>query len=414
MRDHDKQLSNSMQHIQQQIDSDEPKLLYNLTTDLAHIICVNLPQFQLNHFVDGLMDALLDCETSSSTGSSVVLNMTLKSKGSELQGHVHTVMEKLITQLAKIHCPRTKSSTLRSILNFSTHHSKTVCQILLNQPLPFDGSICDCWAVLSTDQTLVLDLFDNLKKVLKQTPLYDEQGNGDIRIATLPPLQAIHALHELLKNVQLKDICRQHFPEIFALLLVTLASYIGTSAPAIKSNSDKKEKYGFVLNREAYKLKPAKVALETLKSFLHCCDYTQTAGCLMNLINIDSTEDLTTFLDTTSSLVENICSENPESLSWLVACLGPYIRAELEPQRVAVVVFFAFLLKQKANNQTVLAENLLEMTLDVQMDQSCLVRKIALQGLGFAAECLNLDLVSRHCQPILSVLMNSLDYNSIG
>ncbi|EFA03008.2 maestro heat-like repeat-containing protein family member 1 [Tribolium castaneum] len=414
MRDHDKQLSNSMQHIQQQIDSDDPKLLYNLTSDLAHIICVNLPHFQLIHLVDGLIDALLDCEASSSNGSSVVLNMTLKSKGSELQGHVNTILDKLIIQLGKIQCARTRSSTLRSILNFATHHSKAVCQILLNQPLPFDGSICDCWAVLSTDQTLVLDLFDNLKKVIKQTALYEEQGNGEIKIATLQPLQAVCAFHELLKNTQLKDICKQHFPEIFAIFLVTLASYIGTSAPAIKFNSDKKEKYGFVLNREAFKLKPAKIALETLKSFLICCAYTQTAGCLTNLINVEANEELSAFLETMSCLVEDVCVENPESLSWLVACLGPYIRAELEPQRVAVVAFFAYLLKQKANHQTVLAENLLEMVLDVQMDSSCLVRKIALQALGFAAEALNTDLVSRHCSPILSVLMNSLDYNSIG
>lgn len=413
MRDHDKQLSNSMQHIQQQIESDDPKLLFNLTSDLAHVICINLPHFQLMHFVDGLTNALLDGEPSSSNGASVVLNMTLKSKGSELQSHVINIVEKLIMQLDKIKCPRTKSLTLRSILNFATHHSKAVCSILLNQPLPFDGTICDCWSVLSTDPTLVLDIIDNLKKVLKHTPLYEEQSNQEIRVATLQPLQAISALHEILKNTHLKDVCKQNFPDLFAILLVTLSSYIGTSAPATRYSSDKKEKY-FILNREGLKLKPAKIALETLKLFLLCCEHTQTAGCLLNLVNIETTDHLDTFLDVVGCLVENICNENPESLSWLVTCLGPNIRAELEPQRVAVVVFFSYLLKYKANNQTVLAENLLEMLLDVNMDHSCLVRKTALQGLGFAAEYLSCDLVSRHCQPILSVLMNSLDYNSIG
>lgn len=81
MRDHDKVLCNSLQHVQQQIESDDPKLLYNLTADIAHIICVNLPHFQLIHFVDGLIEGLLDCEPSSSNGTSVVLNVTLKNKG---------------------------------------------------------------------------------------------------------------------------------------------------------------------------------------------------------------------------------------------------------------------------------------------------------------------------------------------
>lgn len=93
--------------------------------------------------------------------------------------------------------------------------------------------------------------------------------------------------------------------------------------------------------------------------------------------------------------------------------MGPYIRADLEPQRVATVAFFTYLLQRDTQDQTVLTENLLEMILDVQSDQCCLVKKLALQGLGYAAENLNHELVARHCNPILSVLMNSLDYNNI-
>lgn len=113
-------------------------------------------------------------------------------------------------------------------------------------------------------------------------------------------------------------------------------------------------------------------------------------------------------------MVENVCTEHPQALSWLVASLGPYIRADLDPQRVATVGFFSHLLHQSHTEQNVLTENLLEMILDVQSDTCSLVRKLALQGLGHAAENLSYDLVSRHCNPILSVLMNSLDYNNIG
>lgn len=138
MKDHDKVLSNSLQHIQHQIDSDDPKLLYNLTSDLAHVICLNIPQFQLVHFVDGLCDGLLDCESSSSNGTGVVLSMTLKSKGSELQSHVNLILAKMLKQLDKIQCPRTRSSALRGILNLATHHPKLVGSLLLAEPLPFD------------------------------------------------------------------------------------------------------------------------------------------------------------------------------------------------------------------------------------------------------------------------------------
>ncbi|CAH1975454.1 unnamed protein product [Acanthoscelides obtectus] len=414
MKDHDKVLSNSLQHIQQQIDTDDPNLLYNLTSDLAHVMCINLPQFQLVHFVDGLVEALMDCESSSSNGSSVVLYNTLKSKGGELQSHVPNVLDKILKQLYKIKCQRTKSSALRSIHNLATHHSKTVCGILLNQTLPFDNLSSECWAILSTDSTLVQDLLDQLKRIIKSTPLYEEQsGSGtEVRIASLPALQAVCALHELFKNSSLKEVCLHQFSEIFALLLITLASYMGVSPPSAPK-SDKKEKYTYFL-RDAYKLSPTKVALETFRYFLQCCDYEKTSTTLLFISEAEKLEDVNLFLEVVNAMVENICIETPQSLSWLVACLGPYIRADLEPQRVVTVAFFTFLLRQGANEQNVLTENLLEMILDVQSDPSCLVRKMALQGLGFAAENLSYELVSRHCNPILSVLMNSLDYNNIG
>lgn len=137
MKDHDKALKSSLEQIKEQIETDEPKQLYNLTADLAHVISINLPQSQLPHFVFGLVDALLDCEEASSIASSVVLNSILKSKGSELLTHVNDVFEKLIAQLDNIKCNRTRSSALRGVLSLATHHPKIAVSRLLAQPLPF-------------------------------------------------------------------------------------------------------------------------------------------------------------------------------------------------------------------------------------------------------------------------------------
>lgn len=137
MKDHDKVLSDTLQHIVSNITTSEPKLLYNLTTDLAHIISINTPQAQLPHFVHGLLEALIDCEEASSLGSSVVLNAILKSKGGELHAHVCDIFTKLIVQLDNIKCIRTRSSTLRAILSLAMHHPKIAVSKLLAQPLPY-------------------------------------------------------------------------------------------------------------------------------------------------------------------------------------------------------------------------------------------------------------------------------------
>lgn len=138
MRDHDKILSNSMQYIQQQIDQRDPKLLYSLTTDLSNILCENIPSFQLIHFVDGLIDALVDCESSSSNGSGIILNLTLKSKGMELQSQITSIVQKILSQIKNIKCVPTRTSALRAVQSAASHHSKTVSSILLQQPLPFE------------------------------------------------------------------------------------------------------------------------------------------------------------------------------------------------------------------------------------------------------------------------------------
>lgn len=39
--------------------------------------------------------------------------------------------------------------------------------------------ICDCWAVISTDLTFTCDILDNFKNILKNSPPYEKQENGD-------------------------------------------------------------------------------------------------------------------------------------------------------------------------------------------------------------------------------------------
>ncbi|XP_050313820.1 uncharacterized protein LOC126748546 [Anthonomus grandis grandis] len=94
---------------------------------------------------------------------------------------------------------------------------------------------------------------------------------------------------------------------------------------------------------------------------------------------------------------------------------GPIIRSDLIPQRTLVVAFFTYLIKDNVESkQAVLIENLLEMILDVQLDQSCWVRNIEVQGLGYTPENLNKELVVRYCNQILGILMNCLDYHNLG
>lgn len=249
-----------------------------------------------------------------------------------------------------------------------------------------------------------MDILEQLKKTIKQSPIFEEESSA-LKYTPLHALQAVSALNELFKNTQLQDICNQQFSELFSLLFVTLASYIGTTCSLKDQDSSQ--------NRKLYKLNPAKVALDTFKLFLLCCGSSRSAASLLLCTHLEEDQQLAHFQQMLSSLVESVSIEKNETMSWLVASLGPYIRSDFESQRIAATCFFANLLKIKANDQIMLSENLIEMLLDVQSDTSCMVRKLAIQGLGNGMDSLSTELIVRHSNSILSALMQGLDYNNV-
>ncbi|KAK5646733.1 hypothetical protein RI129_005197 [Pyrocoelia pectoralis] len=413
LRDYDENIKQSLAAIQEEIDSDKPKILFNLTTDLSNVIVEHLPPVQLPYFINHLIDALLDVESLSSSGSTVVLNTVIKSKGEDLSMNVSDLLNKLLNILDQITCLRTRASALRVILNFAVHHSKVVVGMLLAHPLPFTQYINDCWVVLSTDMDLVCDILDQFTKIFKTSNLYEDQSSvNHLRIVSIQPLQALSAMNQIFTNLQLEGICKQKFPELFSILYITAASYIGTAAPVTTTfrNTNKKEKYSIIPNREAYKLNPLNVCMSTLSTFLGCAGYTSVSESLVGY-NLEKIEQ---FLDMVPILTENVSITLSQNFSWVVSCIAPYLKSEVEYQRTAAVTFLASSIKYAPQHDHVLLESIIEMLMSVQNDSSYMVRQNMLRGLGYVAVYLSSDLVLRYADNFFTTFMQGLDYNTVS
>lgn len=138
MSDYNNEIANQLMSLKTDIISSNPKVLYQITSDMAKIIAEYLPQFQQMHFVESLLDGLLDHEPSSSSGGSVTLNVYLKLKGAELYNHVNDVIIKMLHYLNLMTCSKTKTSAVRSVLALAVHHPKPVVSVLLSNPLPYE------------------------------------------------------------------------------------------------------------------------------------------------------------------------------------------------------------------------------------------------------------------------------------
>lgn len=221
-------------------------------------------------------------------------------------------------------------------------------------------------------------------------------------------------MSELFKNSQMRETCRLQFAELFSLLYIYLASYVGTTAPISLTHGSylKRDRSTFSFSKDTYKPDPVSMCLKCITTFLTCAGYHSVAESLRT--DKEQPMNMNHFVTAVPSLVMNVISTVPNDLAWLVACLTPYSRSELESQRVATALFLASILDCLPGNHGVLTENILEMLLAMQSDRSCMVRQAGLRGLGFAIDNLPWELVSRNCNGMLSSFMQGLDYHNAG
>lgn len=138
MSDYNNEIGNLLIALKTDLASSDPKVLYGVTSDIAKVIASYLPQFQLMHFTESMLDGLLDHEASSSSGTSVTLHVFLKLKGGELYQHVSDIVVKLLTFMNSMKCNKTRTSSVRSVLALAVFHPKAVVSVLLTNPLPYD------------------------------------------------------------------------------------------------------------------------------------------------------------------------------------------------------------------------------------------------------------------------------------
>lgn len=77
----------------------------------------------------------------------------------------------------------------------------------------------------------------------------------------------------MLQEESMRNTCVAKFADLFAVLYTTLACYIDAEPPAyIVPQNKGQERIGFVPNREAIRLSPAKITIYTFNTFLERAD----------------------------------------------------------------------------------------------------------------------------------------------
>ncbi|XP_046385192.1 maestro heat-like repeat-containing protein family member 1 [Ischnura elegans] len=470
--------SDQFSKLTQELMMDDPEHLSQAMAELSKITCSSLRSTHILSLVEALLDrGLVDGDAHSSGGASIALNSVLKVKGGYLANSVPHIIDMMLGQVSLPSVsPQTRMGATRSVLVLATHHPQATLTSLLQQALPYEDCVVDCWKVLTQEPSLHAGVLQHLLSVIEESPPYEVQdGDGggsrkrkaaderdNIRVANLTPLSAISALQEMFKSATMQEAALQLFPELFSALIMALGCYIGTSPPVYMAHrptpapltaprsanapANQKEssgsRFSFVPNRKAYKLNPARVAQGSLLSFLLCCGCESGAEALLECSSLDVGENLSSFIRMMPSLTRAICKQMPSQIPRVATCLNRYAAASgaNEAQLVTVTAFFSELIALNGNGSDALIEVALEHLLMLEAGESPassptistssasssslksasqwsapspLLRILCLRGLANTASLINSQQKGRRISSILRTLVRGVGESTI-
>ncbi|XP_073987076.1 maestro heat like repeat family protein c11.1 isoform X1 [Rhodnius prolixus] len=375
----------------------------NTSWYMTKILCNKLSHSQLHKLTGRLLDGLTDVDQTACSNASDILASVFKLKGAELLHYVNDILGSLLLQLVSSGSHPTNG--VNAVLALALHHPKLVVNILLKQPLPLHPSLSDCWKAIASDNNLSSFALDHILQILATANLFDEESKSPNRpkIAAFQPLAAVSGLSEMVMSTLISDLLKSSFPQLLPSLMTLLAAYIGSSPPILSPSPNKT----IVINRDAYKIIPARVVKDCLQRVLIVVGCEPAAEALASTSQLQHIESLVSSIP---QLTVSVCQTFPHLLPKLMVSLNQYASTTCEPQRIIITAFYAECLAVQCSRggDVGLIDSIVSSLLSAITAPDQTVRSIALHGLSYISNLPHLQM-KRHEDSVLAALMQGLD-----
>ncbi|XP_036319611.1 maestro heat-like repeat-containing protein family member 1 isoform X2 [Rhagoletis pomonella] len=420
--------------VKEKIITDDPKMIYNLAGDIAKIIALRMSNFQYLQFCKTLLQGLRDPEQSSSIGASVVLKFFIQHKGSELFHAIPDLVKESLSAVRDCEINRARSGVLKALVALTKHHPKLVCFEMLTQPLPYESNIVEYWHLVANDPELTAALLENFLQILTSSCLYEpsEQTAGERqKIASIQPFAIFCALKEIMPCKDIKEELNKKFPELFTMLLTSLATYTNLAPPvhagSQRSNSPTqqgvaasssslstvasttKSKFGFVPNKDLVKLNPCQIVLETFQAFLGNLEMEQIATVLTVHTQLASSTDLKNYIELLTPIAIGLVNQlqiSSSTMKQVVTALSKYVASPYDGQRIAAVGLFSRLVPLKPCGE--ISSVIMLHLSSALSDPNAIVRGISIQGLGYVGSLTEHD-IEKYTETAVTALLKGID-----
>ncbi|XP_037882576.1 maestro heat-like repeat-containing protein family member 1 [Glossina fuscipes] len=409
--------------IKERILTDDPKEIDNLAGEIANIIAVRISNFQYLQFCKTLLEGLKDPEESSAIGASVVLKFFIQQKGSELFHAVTDLVKESLTAINNCDVSRAKLGVLKALVALTKHHPKLVSCEILAQQLPFEENIIEYWHLICKDSDLTGILLDNFLQVLSSSSPYEinEAPVERQKIANVPSFAIFCALHKMMPRNDIREELNSKFPELFTMLLTSLATYTNLAAPmhsgnicstssaAGSSSTTSKTKFGFIPNKETVKMNPCQIVLETFQSFLNNLEMEQIFEALTIHKHLSSSTDLKNYIELLTPIAKGLANQvdiHSNTMKQVIKALSKYVSSPFEGQRVAAIGLYSRLVPFNPCGEisTIIMHHLSA----ALSDPKAVVRGLSIQGMGYVGQLVEED-IEKYTETAVTALLKGLD-----
>ncbi|XP_048515831.1 maestro heat-like repeat-containing protein family member 1 isoform X2 [Athalia rosae] len=406
----DNNVDHDLSEIKKAIINEDLNAVYEAVKMLATVASERVAGGEAVGLSEGLI-MNLNNRGEGGLAAGISLTQHFKVRGSDLAHAAVHLSAEILAQLKHMENISCKKGAITAIKTLVTHHPHEVVEALLNQPLPLNKDTETCWKELGTNDELGLQVLDILLQNLTSNKMLDESMLSGCQekncMASFTSLSSVMALGHFFDAPNSDALIAQRLPELFFALLASMAAWLHVNAPVVTGTT----KYGFVPNKETYRINPYHEAYTVLMQILEVASPNGSKNLTNGTIFESECKVEDSLISTVQTVVKSI-SNKENTIVTLARSVCGLATSILPAQRAVSAAFYAELVGRPGCGDVWL-EVILNTLHEAMADSSPLVRRLAIVGLTRVSN-LKTDQVGEYVKSSIDSLLEELEVPTGG
>lgn len=213
---------------------------------------------------------------------------------------------------------------------------------------------------------------------------------------------------------------KKRFPELFSLFLASIATYTNltppnkspSSSPNTKATNTNKSKFGFIPTKDAVKLNPCEVIIDTFKVYLENIEMERLAQVLSVHPQLASSTNLNKFMELLTPMAGALSGQlgmTSTTMEQVIDALADKISSPYDSQRIAAVGLYSQLVPLKPTGD--ISSMIMQHLNSALGDSNPLVRGFCIRGMAYVGN-LNDNDIDKYSEMSLIALLKGIDDNN--